>query len=372
MKFVIANLPGDGIGPEVLREGVKVLRAAQEVAGGFELDFEDFAVGAQAYLETGSALSEATFQACTKADAIYMGAIGIPGVVDAHGTEVTGHVMFKLRFDLELFAGVRPIKLYPGIKSALADKNAIDFVILRENCEGLFASYGGGTYTVDQVATDTMVITRSGSERLFEKAFELARKRNGRVRDGKRMVTCSAKWNVFRSFAFFKKIFDEIADKHEGDVARDYAIIDALALWMVQSPENFDVIVTENMFGDIISDLAAGFIGGMGMAPSGDIGARHAMFQPSHGTAPTIAGKGIANPTAAILSGKMMLDWLGDTRNNVGALKAAALIEAAVEATLLQGIKTVDLGGSASTTAFGDAVVHSLRQFAYETAASIG
>ena len=302
------------------------------------------------------------FCECKKADAIYMGAIGIPGVVDAHGTEVTGHVMFKLRFDLELFAGVRPIKLYPGVKSGLTDKNSIDFVVLRENCEGLFASYGGGTYTYDEVATDTMVITRKGSERLFEYAFQLALKRNGRVLDAKKMVTCSAKWNVFRSFAFFKKIFDEIAVKYEGQVMRDYAIIDALTLWMVQQPENFDVIVTENMFGDIISDLAAGFIGGMGMAPSGDIGFKHAMFQPSHGTAPTIAGKGIANPAAAILSGKMMLDWLGEQHNNEDAKRAATLIETAVATTIMHGVKTKDIGGTASTESFGDAVVRSLEK----------
>ena len=362
MRFNIANLAGDGVGPEVLNEGVKVLRAAQKAVGGFELEFQDYAVGANCYLKTGSALSEAVFQECKKADAIFMGAIGIPGVVDAHGTEVTGHVMFKIRFDLELFAGVRPIKLYPGVRSGLTDKSAIDFVVLRENCEGLFASYGGGTYTYDEVATDTMVITRKGSERLFDYAFELAKKRNGRVLDGKKMVTCSAKWNVFRSFAFFKKIFDEIAEKYEGQVQRDYAIIDALTLWMVQQPENFDVIVTENMFGDIISDLAAGFIGGMGMAPSGDIGVKHAMFQPSHGTAPTIAGKGVANPSAAILSGKMMLDWLGEKRQNEAAKKAAALIEEAVAATILQGIKTRDIGGSSSTQAFGDAVVVSLEK----------
>jgi len=364
MQFNIANLAGDGVGPEVLKEGVKVLRAAEKALGGFELEFEDHAVGANCFLKTGSALSEKVFQECKKADAIYMGAIGIPGVVDAHGTEVTGHVMFKLRFDLELFAGVRPIKLYPGVRSGLSDKSAIDFVVLRENCEGLFASYGGGTYTFDEVATDTMVITRRGSERLFDYAFELAKKRNGRVLDGKKMVTCSAKWNVFRSFAFFKKIFDEIADKYEGQVQRDYAIIDALTLWMVQQPENFDVIVTENMFGDIISDMAAGFVGGMGMAPSGDIGVKHAMFQPSHGTAPTIAGKAIANPTAAILSGKMMLDWLGEQHQNQKAKLAAALIEEAVAATILKGIKTRDIGGDSSTDAFGDAVVASLRKLA--------
>ena len=364
MRFNVANLAGDGIGPEVLNEGVKVLRAAQKAVGGFELDFEDYAVGANCYLKTGSALSESVFQECKKADAIYMGAIGIPGVVDAHGTEVTGHVMFKLRFELELFAGVRPIKLYPGVKSGLTDKSAIDFVVLRENCEGLFASYGGGTYTYDEVATDTMVITRKGSERLFDYAFELAKKRNGRVLDGKKMVTCSAKWNVFRSFAFFKRIFDEIADKYEGEVQRDYAIIDALTLWMVQQPENFDVIVTENMFGDIISDMAAGFIGGMGMAPSGDIGVKHAMFQPSHGTAPNIAGKGIANPTAAILSGQMMLNWLGERNNCHEAKVAASLIENAVTATISQGIRTSDIGGTSSTVAFANAVVKSLEKLA--------
>ena len=367
MGFNIANLPGDGIGPEVLQEGVKVLQAVENLVGGFELVFQDYAVGANAYLKTKTALSESVFQECKKADAIYMGAIGIPGVVDSHGTEVTGHVMFKIRFDLDLFAGVRPIKLYPGIKSGLADKKNIDFVILRENCEGLFASYGGGTFTTNDVATDTMVITRKGSERLFDYAFELALKRNGRLLDQKRMVTCSAKWNVFRSFAFFKDIFNEIAKKYEGRVLPDYAIIDALTLWMVQTPENFDVIVTENMFGDIISDMAAGFIGGMGMAPSGDIGFDHAMFQPSHGTAPTIAGKNIANPIAAILSGKMMLDWISERNNNASMKLAANLIEKAIENTLKNGIKTTDIGGTASTVQFGDSVVKSLESLAKQT-----
>ena len=367
MRAKIANLPGDGIGPEVLREGVKVLRAAESVVGGFELIFQDYPAGANCYLETKTALSDEVFQECKKADAIYMGAMGIPGVVDSHGTEVTGHVMFKIRFDLELFAGVRPIKLYPGIKSGLANKDAIDFVILRENCEGLFASYGGGTFTNNDVATDTMVITRKGSERLFDYAFDLALKRNGRLLDQKKMVTCSAKWNVFRSFAFFRDIFTEISKKYEKEVSPDYAIIDALTLWMVQSPENFDIIVTENMFGDIISDMAAGFIGGMGMAPSGDIGHDHAMFQPSHGTAPTIAGKGIANPVAAILSGKMMLEWIGEKKNNSSMKLAASLIEKAVSETLRKGIKTRDIGGTASTVQFGDSVVKSLKDLAKQS-----
>jgi len=244
------------------------------------------------------------------------------------------------------------------VYSPLKDKQAsgIDYVIVRENVEGLYASRGGGTNLRDEVATDTLVITRKGTEKIVKYAFELAKRRNGAPVDGKRRVTCVDKSNVLRSYAFFRKVYDDVAADYQ-EIERDYAYIDAMALWQVQRPEFYDVVVAENMFGDIISDLGAGTVGGMGMAPSGDIGDKHGLFQPAHGSAPTIAGKGIANPIATILSGSMMLEWLGIRHNDNIALNAAKRIEAAVRDVLEKdNILTQDIGGNARTSEIGDAI----------------
>ncbi|MDR1827903.1 MAG: isocitrate/isopropylmalate dehydrogenase family protein [Methylobacteriaceae bacterium] len=370
-KYGIAVLPGDGIGPEVVAECTKVLKALQGHIGGFELDLQHYDVGVSRFLKTGVAMSDSDFKACRDADGIILGAVGMPSpdlpmVVDKNGTEVSGHVMFRLRFDLDLFAGVRPIKLWPTVPSALAGHENIDIVLVRENTEGLFASYGGGIVLKDQLAADVQIITREGCEKVFDFAFKLAMNRKGRLgegrlSDGKKVVTCAQKANVFRSFAFFKKVFGEVAQKYAGEVMEDYAFIDALTLWMLQTPEKFDVVVSENAHGDIISDMAAAFVGGMGMAPSGDIGLEFAMFQPAHGTGPTIAGKGIANPTATVLSGKMMLEWLSDKHNDPTLAAAAVLLDKAVYNTFAKGVKTSDIGGTASTSAWGDEVVAQLR-----------
>ena len=227
----------------------------------------------------------------------------------------------------------------------------IDLVILREQTEGLFASQNGGIVLGDQLAIDTLVMTRRGIERICEFAFRLAKRS-----DSRGSVTCVDKANIFKSYAYFRKIFDEIASQHP-TIAGRHAYIDAMALYLVQRPQAFDVVVTENMFGDILSDLAAGLIGGMGMAPSGDIGDHHAVFQPAHGTAPDIAGKGIANPIASILSAGMMLDWLGRRQQNDALVRGGQAIERAVATVLAEG-KTlpVDQGGSASTQAVGTAI----------------
>lgn len=362
--YKIALLPGDGVGPEVTQETVRVLKAAEERVTGFLLDMESYNVGCAQFEKTGTAISEDVYRACEQADAIFMGAMGQNSpdrmTLDVNGTEVSGHVMFKLRFGLDLFAGVRPIKLYPGVPSALAGHDTIDFVVLRESCEGLFASYGGGIYCRDYVATDTQVITRMGTEKVSEAAFRLAMSRSGRVRDGRRMVTLADKGNVFRSMAFMRKVFAEVAHKYKDRVESQNLMIDALALLLVQHPEDFDIILFENMHGDIMSDMAAAFVGGMGMAPSGDIGLEHGMFQPAHGTAPTIAGRNMVNPTAAILSGKMMLDWLGDRSDDVSVKKGAEIIEQAVYHTFLKGIRTRDVGGMASTREFTDEVINQI------------
>ncbi len=218
-------------------------------------------------------------------------------------------------------------------------------MVVRESTEGIFASLGGGIVLGDQLATDTQVITRRGTERVVRAAFRLARKR-GRERP---RVTCVDKANILRSFAFFRKVFDEVAAEFP-DVAADHLYVDAAAMELVRRPGRFDVLVTENLLGDILSDLAAALVGGLGVAPSADVGDGHAVFQPCHGTAPDIAGQGVANPVAAILSAVMMLDHLADAHDDPAPCAAARRIEAAVAAALQSGeARTADLGGTAST-----------------------
>lgn len=356
-SFGIAVLPGDGIGREVIPSCIEVLNTAIAQVGGFSLNFEWLEAGAESYRSTGSALSKATIQACARADAILLGAMGLPNVRYPDGTEITPQI--DLRFEFGLYGGVRPVRTLPGIPRILADPRAqnIDFVLIRELTEGLFASRGKGVIENDQIARDTMVITRDTSERLFDFSFRLASQRPG---GHQRKVTCVDKANVFKSFAFFRKIFDERAARHP-DIAADHAYVDATALSMVLRPWDFDILVTENMFGDILSDLAAGLIGGMGYAPSADIGDEHAVFQPAHGTAPDIAGLGKANPVATILSGMMMLEWLAERHNFSQASKAAMLIRRAVDRAFAAGrLLTCELGGDAGTSAVTHAVLAEL------------
>jgi 3-isopropylmalate dehydrogenase len=358
--FTIAVLPGDGIGVDVTAEAVKALRAVEKTAGSFHLALPHFDCGAVCYQKTGHDLPPATLAACRQADAVLLGAMGHPDIRKPDGTELMPQV--NLRILLDLYAGVRPCRLYAGARSPLktAGPGAIDLMIVREQTEGLFASVQSGIVLHDQLATDTLVMTRPGIRRICEFAFRLAQDRQRARADAERKVTCVDKANAFKSYAFFRRIFDEVAQGYP-QIQKSYAYIDAQALWLVQRPEQFDVLVAENMFGDILSDLAAGLIGGMGMAPSADIGDHHAVFQPAHGTAPDIAGKGIANPIAAILSAAMMLDWLGRRCHNDGMIEAARRIDAAVERVLGEG-KTlpVDQGGSATTTAVGDAIAAAL------------
>ena len=357
--FDIAVLPGDGIGIDVTAEAVRVLQAVEQAHGGFTLQMTTHESGAVCHQRTGHDLPPETLAACRHADAVLLGAMGHPDIRKPDGTELTPQV--TLRVVLDLYAGVRPCKLYAGAKTPLAfvKPGDIDLVILREQTEGLFASQTGGIVLGDQLATDTLVMTRRGVERIAEFAFQLAKQRNG-----KRRVTCVDKANIFKSYAFFRKVFDEVAGRHP-TIARQHTYIDAQALYLVQKPGEFDVLVTENMFGDILSDLAAGLIGGMGMAPSGDIGDHHAVFQPAHGTAPDIAGKGIANPIAAILSAGLMLDWLGRRHQHPPLLDAAAAIESAAAAVLAEG-KTlpIDQGGNASTQAVGEGIADHARRLA--------
>ncbi|HWL81014.1 MAG TPA: isocitrate/isopropylmalate family dehydrogenase [Roseomonas sp.] len=342
----IALMPGDGIGTEVTEACVAVLQPLAR-RHGLGLDFENLRAGAMAYRDTGTAMDEATFERARVADAILLGAMGWPGIRYPDGTEIAPQL--DLRFRLGLYAGVRPIRALPGVPVALADPRAtgIDMVILRESTEGLFAARGKGEVIEDREARDTMVITRATTERLSHFAFDLARRRAAR-RGRRGLVTLVDKANVFTGFAFMRKVFHEVAARHQ-DVTAAHHYIDAMALDMVRRPWEFDVLPTENMFGDILSDLGAGLIGGMGFAPSADIGDGHAVFQPSHGTAPDIAGKGVANPTAMLLSAAMMLDWLGARGAGEAWCEAAAELEAAVDAAFASGLRTPDIGGRAGT-----------------------
>lgn len=356
----IAVLKGDGIGPDVIDEALRVLEAAQ-AGGGPQLRFGEHPVGADCYLSCGTPLPENTLTACRRADAVLLGTAGRPDVRWPDGTEMRPQV--DLRFELDLYAGVRPIYLLAEGHTPLKGLGPgdIDFVILRENVEGLFASMNAGIELPGEVAVDSMVMTRSGTERVTRYAFELARQRREERRlrgDAAResTVTCVDKANIFRSMAFFRRIFDRMGAAYP-DVAREYAYVDAMALFLVQRPGTYDVLVTENMFGDILSDLAAGLVGGMGMAPSGDIGEEAAVFQPSHGSAPDIAGQGVANPVAAVLSAAMMLRWLGARCGDNAATAAGDRIEAAVRAVLSEsGAGTPDLGGTMTTSELGTAI----------------
>src|SRR3979490_3102202 len=303
--FHIAVLSGDGIGPEVMAPALEVLRKI-EATSDLKFRFTEAPAGANEDLATGKPMRESTVRLCDEADAILLGACGLPSVRYPDNTEIMPQV--ELRFQFDLYAGVRPARLIPGVPSPIvgADQRGIDLVVIRESTEGLFASMGKGVVT-DTEARETLVITRKPSERLFEFSFRLAERRKARGKPG--ALTCVDKANVFKAFAFFREMFDAAAARHP-EVKADRLYVDACSALLVKRPWDFDVMVMENMFGDILSDMTAGLIGGMGMAPSADIGDRHAVSHPCHGTAPDIMGKGIANPTAMILSAAMMLDWL--------------------------------------------------------------
>lgn len=359
--YTIAALPGDGIGPECLDATMQVLEAVMECCPELKLEITRHEAGAEHYRKHGVAIPEYVLQQCLKADAVLLAAIGLPDVRKPDGTEVQPDMMMGLRRAMGLYAAVRPVKLYPGVRCPLntAD-DGIDMVILRENLEGLFASHGGGCQLYDQLATDTLIITREGTQRVVDFAFRLAQKRSGRPSDGIRKVTCVDKANVFRSFAFFRKVFLEVADRYP-EIESEAMYVDAMSLHMVTTPSQWDVLVMENQFGDILSDLGAAIVGGLGLAPSAEIGNDHALFQPSHGTAPQLAGKNVANPIATILSAAMMFDWLADRHQDPVARQACERIEQAVAKFLASGeLRTADQGGTATTTDVATAVVANL------------
>ncbi len=343
----IAVFEGDGIGPEIMAPTLAILRHLADTNPAYGLDFRTLPAGAAHYQISGEALPEASVAAARTCDAILLSAMGLPGIRYGDGTEITPQI--DLRIALDLYAGVRPVRLAPGQPTPLAlpEGVEVDFVLVRESTEGLFHTKGRGEVTPTE-ARETLLITRATSEKLFRFAFRLAERRRAAGR-GPGRVTCVDKANVFRAFAFFRAIFDEEAARRPA-IRADHAYVDAMALWMVQKPWDFDVLVTENMFGDILSDLGAGLIGGLGVAPSADIGDGRAVFQPCHGSAPDIAGKGVANPIAMILSGAMMLDWLGEEHDDPAPIADAARLRAAAEAAMAdRRALTRDLGGAATT-----------------------
>lgn len=354
--FHIAVIAGDGIGPEVMAAALELLKKIEATTPRLKFRFSDAPAGADVYQATGKALPDTSVKLCEQADAILLGACGMPSVRYPDGTEIMPQV--DLRFIFDLYAGVRPARLVPGVPSPIvgATEHGIDFVLIRESTEGLFASMGKGITTHDD-ARETLVVTRKTSERLFDFSLRLAQRRKARGKQGR--LTLVDKANVFKAFNWQRDIFNERKAKFT-DVKTDMLYVDACAAMMVGRPWSFDVMVMENMFGDILSDLAAGLIGGMGMAPSADIGDTHAVFQPCHGTAPDIMGQGKANPTAMLLSAAMMLDWLAERHGHQPAAEAAERIERAVDKAYASGIKPVEFGGRDGTAAIGTAVLNAL------------
>ncbi|MCY4187062.1 MAG: isocitrate/isopropylmalate family dehydrogenase [Bryobacterales bacterium] len=342
----IALMPGDGIGPEVTDAAVQVLQDLEAKSDDLVLRFETLAAGAGEYLNSGNPLPPGTLERARDCDAILLGAMGLPDVRWPNGTEMAPQI--DIREHLDLYQGVRPVRLYHDALTPLRGKRAgeIDLVIYRESTEGLFWGRRASHDPQDDYVENVLRISRRSSERIVEAAFAAARRRRGKV-------ALVDKANVLPAMAFFRQVFDQIAASHP-DIATERVHVDAAALFLVQQPERFDVIVTENMFGVILSDLAAGIVGGMGMAPSADIGTKHAVFQPAHGSAPDIARRDTANPLAAILSAALMLDWLGrEAEGNT--------IRGAVAATLQDpACRTADLGGRMSCAQLRDEVISRL------------
>jgi len=346
-SYDIAVIPGDGTGPEVIAQGIKVLDAASKKFG-FKLNYTTYDLGGERYLRTGETLPDSVLEELKKYNAIFLGAIGHPDVKP--GILEKG-ILLSLRFKLDQYINLRPVKLYPGVDCPLKDKKPedIDFVVVRENTEGLYVGAGGFLKKgmPDEVATQESINTRKGVERCLRYAFEFTRKRN----KDKKLTLCG-KTNVL-TFAFdlWERAFKELAPLYP-DIKTDYAHVDAVTMWFVKNPEWFDVIVTDNMFGDIITDLGAMIQGGMGIAAGGNINPEGvSMFEPIGGSAPKYKGKNIINPLAAICAGGMMLEHLG--RDEAGKAVERAVME--VTGKHLKSLAAGQMGYT--TTEVGDLVL---------------
>ncbi len=373
-SYYIVALPGDGIGPEVLSSALRVLHLAVEL---LQIDFriEEIPCGGHYYVEHEIEWPEGSFEKCEAADAILLGAVGHEGdgkpVFTKPGKpypepQLAGFAQVILnRQKLDLYANVRPVKLYPGVKHKIHgqlvqvwDPSKVDYVVIRENTED---AYTGETNSITDGQVTPIRITRRATERVVRYAFNLAQRRNKQ-----RKVTCVDKSNIIGAHRFFREVFREIGEREFPDIALDYAYVDAFCQWQIRNPEWYDVVVGPNLVGDIISDNGATTAGGLGLAVGGNIGDEHAMFEPIHGSAPKHAGKDRANPLAAILAVQMMLDWLGTRHADERLLRVAGRVEAAVAELLSEGkTLTYDLIGeekASRCSVVGAAVEEKLRR----------
>ncbi|HJZ87282.1 MAG TPA: isocitrate/isopropylmalate family dehydrogenase [Polyangia bacterium] len=381
MGYHIVALPGDGTGPEVMAQGLRIVRAVQAVCRE-RLEIEEIPCGGQYYLAHGDGdWPPGSEERCAKADVILLGAVGWPspngsGPVTLPDGRMAGwSPVLGNRTRLDLYANVRPVKLYPGVSHRIHgatrpvwDPDKVDLVIVRENTEGLYAGAGGllAPGGRGHVAIDTRVITREASERVIRFAFELSRRRGrGAPKDGKKRVTCIVKDNVLRGCQLFHEVFREVGAAYP-DIDKDVAIVDAFTQWLVGQPEYYDVCVTTNMFGDIVTDLASVLQGGMGMAAGCNVGDQHAMFEPIHGSAPKHAGRDRVNPMAMMLAVSEALRWLGERKRDPALVRAGDRAEEAVRAVLAAGAPlTYDLVGeerAAPMSRVGDAVIRELEK----------
>jgi 3-isopropylmalate dehydrogenase len=349
--YQIGVIPGDGTGHEVIAEGLKVLKAAAGKSD-VKYDFTHYDFGGDRYLKTGEILPDSAIEEFRQLDAIYLGAIGHPEVKP--GILEKG-ILLNLRFSLDLYINLRPVKLYPGVYTPLQGKGPehIDFDVVRENTEGLYAGAGGflKKNTADEIAIQESINTRKGVERCIRYAFEYCRKKNRR----KKLTLCG-KTNVLTyAFDLWERVFQEVGEEYH-DIEKDYAHVDAICMWMVKNPEWFDVIVTDNMFGDIITDLGAMIQGGMGIAAGGNINPKGTgIFEPIGGSAPKYTGKNMINPLAAVMAGQMML-------NHLGEIQAADLIERAVVKVIQNDMKSMEAGKMGfGTSEVGDRIVQYMR-----------
>ncbi len=348
--YKIAVIPGDGTGPEQVKEGTKVLRAAGERYN-FSFHFEHYPLGGEHYLKTGEILPASIPEELKEFDAVYLGAIGHPRVKP--GLLEKG-LLLQLRFDLDLYINLRPVKLFPGVATPIKDKGPddINFTVVRENTEGLYSGSGGflRKNTPDEVAIQESINTRKGVERCIRYAFEYCQKQ------GRRKVTLCGKTNVLTyAFDLWERAFYEVGESYPA-IEKEYRHVDAVCMWMVKNPEDFEVIVTDNMFGDIITDLGAIIQGGMGLAAGGNLHpGRTSMFEPIGGSAPKYAGKNMINPLAAIAAASMMLDFLGEE-------EASASIERAISEVCQNKLRSINAGSMGySTSEVGDMVAESIR-----------
>jgi len=349
----IAVIPGDGIGKEVISEGIKCLKALSEIFGGMRFEFQSFPWGSDYYLQNGRMMPEDGLKILKGFDAIYLGAVGDPRIPD----DVTLHgLLLPIKFGFDLYVGLRPVYLFPGVECPLAriSEGEIDIVVVRENTEGEYSNVGGIVGVEEsELALQSSLFTRKGIERIITFAFNYAKEK------GRKKVTSITKSNAQRyGMVLWDKIFKEISADYP-DIQTESKLIDAACMDVVRNPGGYDVIVASNLFADILSDLTASVTGGMGLAPGASFNPKDktypGFFDPVHGSAPDITGKGLANPIAAILTAKMMLDYLGEA-------KAGDLLYQAVKKNLDEKkMRTIDLGGRSKTHEVGDDIVRILR-----------